>query len=351
MACGICGDNVVSSTCTNPCGITAGVNTAECESLPSQIENFTTHFFGAVEKTEVNGVVEWTLPCELEVGLENNPRQNGEGLACYFLRLFREGILGAQGPTGEPGEDGVAGRNAYTVTLASFAQPTLASPYVQVTTSYNPCILVGMNVFIATSGEYEVTATSVNGDIWLTLTDPLGSAPAVITAGKLVVPTGHPGTSVVGPAGPAGPQGPQGTPGASYTADNQFYYADMGANYNIPLAPYNQVTFVTSHPEVTVNEGVWMVTANIEIRPAVTIATTDKIRVKLRDITAATDLPGALRETGNLTVDSVVNIAISVRYTAPANGTTIALFAEMDNANRAYFEPTGVQIMAVKLSD
>lgn len=350
MACGSCGDNVVPTTCTNPCG-TSSINSAACETLPSQIENFTTHFFGSVEKSEVNGTVTWTLPCELEVGLENNPRQTGEGLACYFLRLFREGILGAQGPTGEPGEDGAAGRNAYTVTLASFVQPSLAAPYIQVTTSYNPAILVGMNVFIATSGYYEVTATSVNGDIWLTLLEPLGSAPAVITAGKLVVPSGNSGLSVVGPVGPPGPTGPQGTPGESFTAENQFYFADVGSTYNIPLAPYNQVTFVTSQPQVTIGEGTWLIMADIEIRPNVTILSTDKIRVKLRDTSLGADVPGTIRETGGMTVDRIENLSIKVRFTTIIGSTTIALFAEGDNANRAFFLPAGVQITAVKLSD
>lgn len=350
MSCGICGDNVVTETCTNPCGISEGVNTADCESLPSQIENFTTHFFGAVEKTEVDGQVQWSLPCELEVGLENNPRQAGEGLACYFLRLFKEGILGAQGPTGEPGEDGDPGRNAYTVTLASFVQPSLGSPYIQVTTAYNPCILVGMTVFIDTSGYYEVTATSTNGDIWLTLTEPLSGAPATITAGKLLVPAGQAGDSIVGPTGPSGPQGPQGTPGESFTASNEFYYADSGTDYRIPLT-YAQVTFVTSRPEVTISDGVWLITANIEVLPDPTIAATDEIRVKLRNVSLSADVSGTTRYFCGLDPNRVENAAIAVRYTASASGTTIALFAEMDNPNRAYIAPTGVQITAVKLSD
>lgn len=349
MACYTCGENTVPTTCTSPCSVQAGVNTAACESLPSQIDNFTTHFFGSVEKTEVNGQVQWTLPCELEVGLNNNPRQNGEGLACYFLRLFSEGILGAQGPTGEPGEDGAAGRNAYTVTLASFVQPTLVSPYVQVTTSYNPCILVGMFVFIATSGYYEVTATSVNGDVWLTLVEPLSGAPATITAGKLMVPCGNPGDSIVGPQGPAGPQGPPGTPGVSYTANNEFYYETIGTDYYIPIAPWNMVTFVASIPQVTVGEGTWLITANVEIKADASMTSTDGIRIKLRDISLGIDLPGATREVQGLTQDSIVNVSITVRVPFITT-TTVSLYAEGDNPNRAFIEPTGVQITAVKLS-
>jgi hypothetical protein len=69
--------------------------------LPSQIQNFTQQFFGDVVKTEVDGQVIWSLPCDLDIGLPNNQRGAGEGLACYFLRLSEEGIIGLTGPQGE----------------------------------------------------------------------------------------------------------------------------------------------------------------------------------------------------------------------------------------------------------
>src|ERR1017187_5408533 len=72
--------------CNNPCGH-GPHNSARCESLPSQIENFTDQFFGTVVKTEINGVVTLSLRCQLDVGLPGNPRGVDEGLACYFLRL------------------------------------------------------------------------------------------------------------------------------------------------------------------------------------------------------------------------------------------------------------------------
>lgn len=140
---------------TNPCR-THQHNTAACESLPSQISNFTAQFFGEVVKTEIDGAVAWSLPCGLETGLPNNPRGSGEGLACYFLRLFEEGIIGLTGPAGIQGTPGCNGFNAYTVTLLSFQQPTLAFPGVQVLTAFNPGILEGSYVFIATSGLYLV---------------------------------------------------------------------------------------------------------------------------------------------------------------------------------------------------
>ncbi len=96
----------MSCNCSNPCSAAAG-NTAACESTASALDNFIAHFFGEITKTELNGVVTWQLPCDLDVGLENNPRLQSEGLACYFLRLFQSGITGATGPQGPAGADAV----------------------------------------------------------------------------------------------------------------------------------------------------------------------------------------------------------------------------------------------------
>src|ERR1051326_215997 len=86
-----CGCNSNLSTCNNPCQV-SGSNTPACESLPSALQNFIDNFFGEIIKTEVDGAVTWALPCNLGTGLPGNPRITGEGLACYFLRLFSDGI-------------------------------------------------------------------------------------------------------------------------------------------------------------------------------------------------------------------------------------------------------------------
>jgi hypothetical protein len=351
MSCGYCNDGTITSTCGNPCGASA-INSATCETIPSQIENFTIHFFGSVTKTEVNGQVSWTLPCNLEVGLPNNPRIEGEGLACYFLRLFNDGIIGATGPQGDPGEDGDPGKNAFTVTLASFTQPTLASPYVQVLTSYNPSILVGLYVFIGSSGYYLVTATDPSGNVWLTLIEPLGSAPATITAGKLVVPSGPPGQSIVGLQGPAGAPGPQGSPGSSYTAENEFYYADAGTDFHVQALP-QQVIFVSSTPEVTLSSGTWLITATIEVLPDPSVAISDVVNLRLRDLNTVGDLPGSGRRVSGMNANRIENVTICIRYSPLVSGTTIGLIADLNGgvSNRAYIVATGAQIVAVKLEN
>lgn len=59
------------------------------EPLSSALSNFETAFFGTITKTCVNGSVVWTLPCDLEGGVAGFPRESGEGVACYLLRLFQ----------------------------------------------------------------------------------------------------------------------------------------------------------------------------------------------------------------------------------------------------------------------
>ena len=89
MSCSCSNPSNSASVCT-PCGFNGTPDPAN-ESLASAVSNFTTQFFGTVTKTLVDGAVTWTLPCDLDAGLEGNPRLAGEGLACYFLRLLEEG--------------------------------------------------------------------------------------------------------------------------------------------------------------------------------------------------------------------------------------------------------------------
>jgi hypothetical protein len=177
--------------CSNPCGVTPG-NTAACESLPSQIANFTAQFFGTVVKTEINGQVQWSLPCQLDVGLEGNPRAVDEGLACYFLRLFRDGIGGLKGDKGDDGTPGTSGNNAYTVVRQGFNQPTLANPLVQIVVSANPVIVAGLYIFVQNSGYYLVTDVQPGGVVFATLVAVASNAQGFIVIGSLVVPTGPP---------------------------------------------------------------------------------------------------------------------------------------------------------------
>lgn len=222
MSCDSCGDRTNACQC-DPCEA-CPANSAAVETLPSQIENFSKQFFGEITKTEVDGVVTWNLPCSLDIGLPGNPRGDTEGLACYFLRLFQDGITGLVGPQGDTGTPGVAGHNAYTVTTSSFVAPTLLSPVAQFTVIPSPVISVGETVFVPGVGWMVISQVFQETTVFASLLELIPIPDVIISAGTLVLPTGPRGLSIkgdtgatglTGQQGPTGPTGPTGATGAA----------------------------------------------------------------------------------------------------------------------------------------
>lgn len=334
----------------NPCG-TPCANTAACETLDSQIANFTIQFFGELVKTENNGEVTWSLPCNLDVGLENNPRGAAEGLACYFLRLFQDGITGATGPQGEPGTQGTNGRNAYTVTLASFVQPTIGSPSVNVTTVNNPAILPGLYVFIATSGWYLVNATDNTGVLFLTLVKSADAPPAVITAGKLVVPSGFPGASVVGPAGPQGPTGPTGPQSPAFSEQNGFYFATVGTDYQLQIV-YAGVNFVNSEPLHLLQalNGVYQLHAIATVRGNAGILPTDRVSLKFFNTSILGEVQGSEMVITDLAPDEERQVVLSTLFVTPFANQTIQIYGKITSANAAEVVALNTNFYFIRLS-
>ncbi len=321
-------------SCDNPCSHGPG-NTARCESLPSQIQNFTTQFFGVVVKTEVNGQVVWSLPCSLDVGLPNNPRSVDEGLACYFLRLFHEGIVGLTGPQGNPGANGANGNNAFTIVLRGFSQPTIANPVVQVVTQFNPAMYPGIFVNIQGSGWYSINETDGNGVLLLTLVRAADNAPATIPAGRLVVPSGFPGASITGPQGQQGPKGDTGASGSTFTTTNGFYFAGVGTDYALPVT-YSQVDFVNSQPLVLLPAaGIYLVTATVGVIGNTGIVSGDSVSLKLYNTSVAADVDGSTQEISNLIDGQLASVSITVRVQTDSPSQTVALFGKCGTANKA----------------
>ena len=60
------------------------------ESVPSLIGNLVYALYGVINKSVVNGRVVWDIPCDPNntAEVEEIPREEGEGLLCYLLRLF-----------------------------------------------------------------------------------------------------------------------------------------------------------------------------------------------------------------------------------------------------------------------
>lgn len=78
MSCSSCGCDPCNEITCDPAN----------EPLASALNNFITSFYGSLTKTCVNNNVVWVLPCDLDAGITGYPRIAGEGLACYFLRVF-----------------------------------------------------------------------------------------------------------------------------------------------------------------------------------------------------------------------------------------------------------------------
>jgi len=220
MSCGTCGgDCVTNCGCINPCSCPTQV-TADNEPLESALDNFIESFFGTVTKTVVNNEVVWVLPCNLDVGLPSNPRTAGEGLACYFLRLFLNGIVGLVGPQGPQGPAGVDGAPSWSFTSAAFLHPVVGAT-VTIPVTSTAWIVPGAWLVIAGSGYYQVSVVGANM-IVLQLVQELSGHLVTVPISSLVVGAGPPGatgptglTGATGVAGPGGSTGVAGPPGAT----------------------------------------------------------------------------------------------------------------------------------------
>lgn len=334
MSCG-CGCGGLDGCRRGPCGVPIIGSTAACESLPSQIENFTKQFFGELVKTEVNSRVEWVLPCHLDIGLENNSRAAGEGLACYFLRLFRDGIIGLTGPAGPAGRAGVDGFNAFTVSIQSFSQPTSGAPNIQVKSVFNSAIVSGLNVFIQGSGWYHVDAVDSIGTLYLTLTLPLSGVSGLIPAGRLIVPAGYPGQSIIGPAGPQGPPGATGPSGATVTSSNGMYVATIGTDYAF-MNTYAAVNFINSSPQLLLPaSGTYKLEAVVGIKGNGGIATNDVVSVKLSNSSIGGDVAGSEQKGSNFISGEKSQLVLSAVYSTAGANQTIAILGSCTTAAAA----------------
>jgi hypothetical protein len=334
----------------NPCGVST-TNTAACESLPSQIENFTDQFFGEVIKTEVNGQVVWSLPCSLETGLPNNPRSEGEGLACYFLRLFRDGIGGLQGPRGYTGAPGADGVNAYTVTTQAFAQPSISSPLTQIVVVPNPSIVEGLGIFVQYSGIYEVTGVANGGVLFVTFISAVTSPLATIPAGALVTPVGAP-DGATGPQGPQGPQGATGIAGATVTNENGNYVHLALDTFSVPSGVWGVADFAGDTLEFTPSTAAtYLVTGVLLLAGQVGAAATDTFGAQFRTSDGTTYDATTSYYVG-VTNGVQVSVPVSgIVTTTGAVGQTVQLFTTTTGAaGSVLLDATGTHFSWVRLA-
>ena len=79
---------------TSPCGADIPYPQISSESVPSLIENLVYALYGTISKTVCNGRVVWNIPCDPNntSEVDDIPREEGEGLLCYLLRLFANSL-------------------------------------------------------------------------------------------------------------------------------------------------------------------------------------------------------------------------------------------------------------------
>lgn len=200
-------------------------STPENESLPSAVDNLIKAFFGTLTKTlDGDGKVVWTLPCDLEAGIEGHPRIEGEGLACYFSRVFAEGITGLDG------------QDAFAVTTEDFVQPAVDANVV-VSVSTTAPFAAGQHVWGSTGGYYSVVSI---GSGTVTLRNLYGppnnlSAGITVATGAKILPSGVPETS--GPQGAPGDDGAPGEDGAAAYFYMAFASDSSGAGFTTIFNP------------------------------------------------------------------------------------------------------------------
>ncbi len=344
-------------------------NTATCETLPSALDNFIRAFFGSVVKSEVNGRVTWTLPCNLDVGLPNNPRIDNEGLACYFLRLFNEGIVGLTGPQGVPGEQGFDGYNAYTMTTTQFVPPTAANPNTQFGVIPSPILSVGLTVFLPGSGWLEITNIFQNNTVFARLLEPVTNPVAMVPPGSVVLPTGQRGQSITGPKGAKGDKGDKGDTGATGatgspgatgatgpagTAATNSNSQVIGGTTDYSLTnSYAKVDFGTTDLDTPLSAGTYLLMATVEVFSEITGgAHLDQAAFKLYDATNAADVVGSEQNTF-LNFDTInirTTVLVLTAIVAISANTTFQLWGVNTDAARGTVSYQRSKLIAIKLA-
>lgn len=89
MSC--CDDNLYKQSC---CPDTPYPN-VQHESVPSLIDNLVNALYGEITKTVSGGRVVWNIPCDptqSPAEVPTIPREEGEGLLCYLMRVFQNTV-------------------------------------------------------------------------------------------------------------------------------------------------------------------------------------------------------------------------------------------------------------------
>ena len=215
-----CGCNNTSTACPD-----VPYPSISSESVPSLIDNLVYALYGTINKSVVNGRVVWDIPCDPNNTAEtdNIPREEGEGLLCYLLRVFNN-TIDNHAPFLRWGFDG---NNDSTFQITG-ASNTFSSAYiayvdgvVQDPTTYTiavgfPTTLTFTSAIVPIGSYLTIVQLQLKGDTGAT--GPQGSTGATGIQGPIGVigATGLQGiTGATGPQGPTGDTGIKGATGST----------------------------------------------------------------------------------------------------------------------------------------
>jgi hypothetical protein len=178
-----CGCNNTSTACPE-----VPYPTISSESVPSLIDNLVYALYGTIEKSVSNGRVVWNIPCDPNNTTEifDQPRLDGEGLMCYFIRLANDGtFMGATGPIGATGPLGATGPSGGP-TGATGATGPIGATGIGMPVGGGPDKLFYENDIIMTtnytiiSGKNAMSAGPITVNSGVVLTIPAGSVYTIV---------------------------------------------------------------------------------------------------------------------------------------------------------------------------
>jgi hypothetical protein len=162
MSC--CDDNIYESSC---CPDTP-YPTVQHESVPSLIDNLVNALYGEITKTVADGRVVWDIPCDptqSPAEVPTIPRDQGEGLLCYLMRVFQN-TVGQYSPFQYWSYAGTGSQNTFALSPST---NTLRSSYlvylngvVQPPTAYTISNTVPVNIVFSVVPANGTAITIVN---------------------------------------------------------------------------------------------------------------------------------------------------------------------------------------------
>jgi hypothetical protein len=306
--------NCNNSTYSNTCCPDTPYPQVSPESVPSLISNLVYALYGTINKTVVNGRVVWDIPCDPNNTAEADsiPREEGEGLLCYLIRLFDEYLSG-----GEFLRWGFSGSGQTTFPLPGAHQPNRVGYLAYI----DGVVQDPINYTISTSLPRVLTFSApIPSGSFLTIVELSSRAGATGATGPIGA-TGLRGASGAtgssGPIGATGSTGPRGATGAgttgatglrgatgiagsagpfggvrwAYTGNNNTTFNISGNLTNNPLAYSVNIDGITQDPNN------YSISGNNLIMSSSVPVGSDIVIISLNGIAGAT---GPLGATGNI---------------------------------------------------